>query len=325
MPDEALPVIERTCSLAHETHRIAFCQALESATNTQISQNAQTTRVLFAEIERLLARLWTLALAARAATANQLYQLALDQRESIFAALEAATGERHYWRISVPGGVRSDLQIEPLREALNFLQPGLAGWATTAAPAGLLGRTSNRIGIIPDDQVHTLELEGLAARGSSRVSDLRVTQPYAAYADYQAELSDDKNDDDEVHAETKPAGDVTARLSCAAADLSQSHSIIQAAMSRLLEDSNQNENEKEAVILDAPAADCAAASAVEGPHGPVSISYSYTSTGIVRGFVLKTPGAGVVQALPQLLEGRLLPQVPLILASLDLCIECQDQ
>ncbi len=332
-PTEALPIIERTCSLAHESHRIAFCQALEMAANTKISSTAESTRVLFAEIERMLARLWTLALAARAASAMQLYQLALEQRESIFAALEAATGERHYWRITLPGGARTDLQFEPLQETLNVLQPGLAGWEAIAAPTGQLGRSGVRIGIITEEQVNSLGLGGLAARGSSRQSDLRVTQPYAGYSDYAAKFSGDKDDEGEEEAGTgqsqgsKPAGDVTARLSCAASDLIQSYGVAQAAISRLVDEpQGPTANEPElATELAAPAKNYSAASSVEGPHGMVSIRFSYTNAGVISGLALETPGARLVQALPQLLDGRLLPQLPLILASLDLCIECLDQ
>jgi Ni,Fe-hydrogenase III large subunit len=318
--DDALPIIERTCSLAHETHRIAFCQALEIATKTKIDREAETTRVLFAEIERLLARLWTLALASRAAAAIQLYHTALGQRESIFTALEAATGTRHYWGIAVPGGTRNDVTLEPLQEALDLLLPGISAWRAVVAPRGLLGRISNGIGIISDEQASTIGLEGLARSGSSRVDDLRATQPYAAYADYQAELA--KLTENDEAASGKRSGDITSRLSAAASDLQVSHAIAQEALSKLRA---EPADKKSPVTVAAPHGDIAVSSVVEGPHGPVSLGYTYTSAGVITKLVLETPAGRLVEALPHLLEGRLLPQVPLILASLDPCIECIDQ
>ncbi len=321
-PDDALTIIERTCSLAHEAHRIAFCQAMEAATNTQISASAQSIRVVFAEIERILARLWTLALASRAAMATQLYHLALEQRESLFAALEGATGERHYWGIAVPGGIREDLELQPLQETLNFLEQGLAGWKTVVAPTGQLGRSGLRIGVIPPEQAQSMSLTGLAARGSIHVSDLRVTQPYARYGDYQTELSGGSNDEETTEdANIQHTGDVQARLACAASDISKSYAIVQAALKELLEAANKTETNK----IVAPSGEISASSSVEGPHGPVSIRFGYTNSGVVSGLVLQAPGAGVVEVLPQLLGGRLLPQIPMILASLDLCTECVDQ
>src|SRR5215472_2372676 len=60
MPDAALPIVERTCSHAHEAYRIAFCRALEEASGSKVSEMAEASRTLFAEIEFLLARLGTL-------------------------------------------------------------------------------------------------------------------------------------------------------------------------------------------------------------------------------------------------------------------------
>jgi hypothetical protein len=37
------------------------------------------------------------------------------------------------------------------------------------------------------------------------------------------------------------------------------------------------------------------------------------------------PGAELIAALPDLLQGRTMSQVPMVLASLDLCPECADQ
>jgi ech hydrogenase subunit E len=279
--------------------------------------------VLFAEIERLLARLWTLALAARAASAVQLHETALQQRESLFTALEATTGKRHYWGISIPGGTRNDLTIEPLQEALGRLQPEITAWRIAVAPKGLLGRSGNGIGIISDEQAREIGLEGVARSGSSRASDLRATQPYAAYADYQTELGKDtETDDASGSVGNKSAGDVTSRLTAVAADLLVSHAIAQKAVSKLQEDARDG---KLAVTIAAPRDDVSASSVVEGPHGPVSLGCTYTRAGVITELVLETPAGRLVQALPHLLEGRLLPQVPLILASLDPCIECIDQ
>jgi Ni,Fe-hydrogenase III large subunit len=293
------------------------------ATKTKIDRDAETTRVLFAEIERLLVHLWTLALAARAASAIQLHETALQQRESLFTALEATTGKRHYWGISVPGGTRNDLTLEPLQEALEHLLPELTAWRVAVTPKGILGRTGSGIGIISEEQAHTIGLEGVARSGSPRVGDLRATQPYAAYADYQIELGKDtETDESSGSAGNKPAGDVASRLTAVAADLLVSHSIAQKALRNLQEEAGDS---KPLVAVAAPQDDVSASSVVQGPHGPVSVSYTYTRAGVITELVLETPAGRLIQALPHLLEGRLLPQVPLILASLDPCIECIDQ
>ncbi len=273
----------------------------------------------------MLARLWTLALAARAAGAISLYRLALDQREALFAALEAGTGQRHYWAVTVPGGVRNDLDLAPLQETLSLLEPRLGAWKVAVGPTGQIGRVGNQMGAISTDQAQTIGLAGLAARGSGVETDLRITKPYAAYGQYQVQLLGGEAEE-EGHVREgarKVAGDVTSRLTAAAADLLSSHSIAQAAISQLT--TEPDESAATPAGLPAPAENSTVTSSVECPHGPITTTFRFTGDRVMSGLELETPGAILVEALPQLLEGRLLLQVPLILASLDLCIECLDQ
>ena len=280
--------MERICSHAHEAYRIAFCQALEEASGGQLSASAEVTRTLFAEIECLLARLWTLALATRAAGTISLYRLALDQRESLYAGLEAATGKRHYWAVAVPGGARADLNVAPLREVLASLGSGVAAWKAIVAPGGQVGRACNQIGVISPEQLEAI-----------------VPESDATYADYRTRL----------------AGDVTSRLTRVADDLIACHARAEASLAELGEQMEEKTSPTPAL----PSTSSPVTGMVTGPHGPIRLSYQLTGDGTLQNLALETPEASLVEALPQLLEGRLLLQVPLILASLDLCVECLDQ
>jgi Ni,Fe-hydrogenase III large subunit len=248
---------------------------------------AEATRTLFAEIEFLLARLGTLALATRATGTISLYRLALDQRESLFAALEGATGRRQYWAIAVPGGARVDLNLEPLQEVLASLEPALVAWKTVVAPGGLVGRACNQVGVISAEQLEAI-----------------VPESDATYTEYRAQL----------------AGDVTSRLTRVADDLVACHGRAQAALAKL------GEHPEEPLVSPAIAsASSTVTGMVSGPHGPIRLSFHLASDGTLHELSLETPEKYLVGALPQLLEGRLLLQVPLILTSLDLCVECLDQ
>jgi Ni,Fe-hydrogenase III large subunit len=186
------------------------------------------------------------------------------------------------------------------------------------------------MGAISTDQAQTIGLSGLAARGSGVETDLRMTKPYAAYGQYQVQLLGGEAQEEGrartvPEGERKVAGDVTSRLTAAAADLVSSHSIAQAAISQLT--TEPDEPAAAPAELPALAEKSSVTSSVECPHGPVSIAFRFSGdagTGVMSDLELQTPGAILVEALPQLLEGRLLLQVPLILASLDLCIECLD-
>ncbi|HLY30167.1 MAG TPA: nickel-dependent hydrogenase large subunit, partial [Ktedonobacterales bacterium] len=85
-PADALAIIERSCSLAGGAHRLAYCLALESLTRSEAPENARIVRTLFVEVERILARLWTLGQTARAAEEYTPFQEALEQRELLLSA-----------------------------------------------------------------------------------------------------------------------------------------------------------------------------------------------------------------------------------------------
>src|SRR5579863_3800940 len=66
-PDDALAIVERSCSLAGPAHRQALCLALEAVAGVEAPESDRIARSLFAELARILARLWTLGQVARAA------------------------------------------------------------------------------------------------------------------------------------------------------------------------------------------------------------------------------------------------------------------
>lgn len=309
---EALLIVERACSLAHESHRIALCMAVEAAASAAVPPAAQRVRLLYAELERILARLWNLVQIARAAGWSEAEADALEQRETLFEALQAATGRRHYWAVSVPGGVREDLDAAPLKRVLDAFDPALAAWRTRVAPTGRLGRIARHLGSLSAERAAELGLTGIAARGSRLTEDLRRTRPYGAYDANTAALK---------VTERELGGDVAARLVCIIEDVGTSLSLAQPVADELAAATTLPAL-RAALGEVRPGTICAAA--VEGPHGPIELAVTLAGAERLAQLRLSAPGAATLTALPELLEGRSLAQATVILASLDLCIECLD-
>jgi Ni,Fe-hydrogenase III large subunit len=309
--DDALAVIERSCALAGTAHRIALCQAIEVATSTAVSADARVTRVLFSEIERLLARLWQLATISRAAGQPATMRDALEQREALFASLEEATGQRRYWAVATPGGVRDDLKIEPLKQVVDELTHTLDVWRAAASPNGPLGRAGQGVGPLRAERAEALDLAGVAAAGSGIVHDLRRDEPYGGYKDLAYEWP----------AAEEGAGDVAARVRAAVQDCSNSLGLARAAFDVLSQAATPGSG---MAVIKPPTAVVEATTRVEGPHGPVALSLALTPQLTVTRLRVETPAAHMLAALSDTLEGRLVAQAPAIVASLDLCMECLD-
>lgn len=309
---DVLVLAEYSCALAGTAHRIAVVEAIEAATKTRPTRAARLTRVLFAEIERALARLWYLAECARAGGVQDAYAAALEQRETLFAALVAATGARVFWGIAVPGGIGRTIELADLSAAVKQVESDVAGWRDAISARGALGRAGAGVGVIAAEQVEALGLTGLAARGAIEMTDLRRERPYGGYKDLEDEISWPEPPE-------RLAGDVSARLARAVDDLATSLSIAQASLNSL----GDSVAEEGPATLSTPSGEGTAR--IAGPHGPVAASVTLSGADTIARMQLEIPGTALLAALRDLLVGARLGQAPLILASLDLCLECLDQ
>jgi Ni,Fe-hydrogenase III large subunit len=315
--ERALPIVERSCSFAGHSHRLAFCRAVESVTGAAPSARARLVCGLYAELERTLARLWLLGMTARAAGLQREFRRALEQRELLFDALEAATGERVYWAVPVPGGVRAladEEASDALGAALARLAPDVAGWQAAAAPRGRLGHAGAAVGRITRERAEALGLAGLAGRAAGVDRDLRRDKPYGAYADVAVEW------DDEMSLAAAARGDAAARVSHAAADLATSLRLARAFLDALA----GADDTALAPQAAARAADGAGHGTIEGPHGPVTATVTLGPGDVVERLRIETPAAATLKAVPEALEGLAVTLAPLGLVSLDLCVECVD-
>jgi Ni,Fe-hydrogenase III large subunit len=314
---QALDIVERSCGFAGNSARTLVCQALEMSMGMAPSPRARLVRAIFAEIERMLARLWNLGSVARAAGMLRPFHDALEQREVLFDSLVDATGERVFWAIAQPGGVR-DLDgsdhLESIKHALDQLGPAVETWKVATAPRGPFGRAGAGVARITEERAAALHLTGLSARASGIARDVRRDAPYGAYADIEFDWREP---------DTTPAsgnGDAAARMAIASMDFGTSWRLARAFLDALpsLEDTPATNGH---VRTDK---DQECQSVIEGPHGEVRATVTLSQDESINQLSLRTPGRQLVDALPEILQGLRIDLVPLALASLDLCLECVD-
>lgn len=311
---DALDLIERTCAQGGSVYRTALCLAVESATRTTPPKPARVTRTLFAEIERILARLWYLGDCARASDLAYYQGLALAQREALFAALDEATGARRFWGVAIPGGCRDDIAFAGVGAALKDLEPTLTVWRAATESKGPLGRAGAGIGAIATDLAEKCGLAGQAAAGALALDDPRQSTTDGGYADLSEEIV--------WPAESAGAkGDAGERMRVAVADLATSYAIALSCVSTLESIATPEYQAR----LGGPAANVSGEARVAGPHGPASVRVTLGASSEITRLALSTPADATLKALPYILEDARLEKAPLILASLDLCLECNDQ
>ena len=302
---DALVVLERACAHAGQAYRLALSIAVERAARITTPRAAQLMRVFFAELEMTQSALRALAELARALSLPALYARGLEQRERIYEATTAATGERVYWGIARPGGVRADIRLAAARVILDWLPDVIESWRVATAPKGSLRRAADRV-----DAQGTQPLAASAgAVGRLSAEDARRTAPYDGYRAITLDWS--SLEDGRV-----TAADLVSRSLALVARLKLSGDIMRVCAETL--------GDLAPELATAPLKAGQGSVTVQTAHGPARLEVTLTGDQRIAQLRLATTCATAQTDAPVWLVGRRLAHVPAILASLDLCPSCAD-
>jgi Ni,Fe-hydrogenase III large subunit len=321
--EEALTLIEHACGTCGYSHRLAFCLALEQSAGITPPPRARALRTAFAEIERVLSRLWYLMQIGRASEIGTIFSGALEAREMLFDACVSAVGTRMFWEVAVPGGITEISDPDALIEAVSDVENRLMALDSLLIPTGMLMRRMKGRGVISSDTVADLGLTGLLARATGTTADMRSTDAYEYYDQIADILTSEEANPTDLN------GDVASRVQLALADLHTSLNCIVEIVTDLPD--GQGHEPFPTILVPATIS-----SQIEGPHGQehISLELGANSTGGQRtdpsqsGWIsvctLTTPSSANIGIVPIILNGTSLNEVPLILASLDICVACVD-
>ena len=219
-----LPYFDRLDYVAPMNQEHAWCLAIEKLTSTPVPRRASLIRVLFCEIGRVLNHLLNVTTQAMDVGALTPPLWGFEEREKLMVFYERACGARLHAAYFRPGGVHQDLTPALIED--------IDQWAVAFAPVlddieGLL--TENRIfkqrnadiGIVTEDDILKWGYSGVMVRGSGLAWDLRRSQPYECYDEFEFKVPVGKN------------GDCYDRYLCRMAEMRESTSIIRQAIAKL--------------------------------------------------------------------------------------------
>ena len=195
---QALPYFDRLDYVAPMNQEHAFCLAIERLLGIEVPRRGQLIRVLYSEIGRLLSHLLNVTTQAMDVGALTPILWGFEEREKLMAFYERASGARMHANYFRPGGVHQDLPPPLLDDIGAFCDPFLK---VCDDIEGLL--TENRIfkqrnvdiGVIHLDDAIAWGFTGVMLRGSGAAWDLRKSQPYECYPEFEFEIPIGKNGD----------------------------------------------------------------------------------------------------------------------------------
>src|SRR5579862_6534713 len=326
---QVVTLTDRVDYLANLSNNLVYALAVEKLIgDIEIPPRAQWMRVMLAEFSRLSSHLVWLGTHALDIGAMTVFFYCFREREDILRIFEMFSGQRMMTSYIRIGG----LALEPPRgwqqvvgKFINAFPSKVDEYENLLNSNPIWKVRTQGVGFVPLDDLLDLGVTGPMIRAAGMKWDVRKDEPYSSYDQFDFEIP--------VHTEN----DVFARYRVRLEEMRQSARIIKQALEGMPEGAWQAsapkivlpEREKMKTQMEAliyhfkivtegfrvPSGE--AYQAVESPRG--EIAYYVVSNGTSKPYrvYMRTPSFGNLQALPALLEGRLLADSIAALGSMD--------
>ena len=193
-----LPYFDRLDYVAPMNQEHAWCLAIEKLTGVKVPRRASLIRVLYCEIGRVLNHLLNVTTQAMDVGALTPPLWGFEEREKLMGFYERACGARLHAAYFRPGGVHQDLtgdlldDIEQWAEEFPRVLDDIDGLLTENR---IFKQRNADIGIVTQEDALSYGFSGVMVRGSGMAWDLRRSQPYECYNEFNFHVPVGKNGD----------------------------------------------------------------------------------------------------------------------------------
>ena len=182
---DALLLVERMNGTNAFAHALAAVQAMERTAACEVPPRAQVLRSFWAELERLRSHAATIAGLCKSTALAVPTSLAYQRVEELLRLCGAHAGHRYLFGLLSPGGLAQDLPDAAARTLATAAQAVAARLADLAEELLFDNSFIDRleeVGLIDAKTARRYSLVGPVGRAAGHAGDLRIDQPYAAYA-----------------------------------------------------------------------------------------------------------------------------------------------
>ncbi len=326
---QAVPYFDRLDYVAPMNQEHAFALAIEKLLNIEVPIRGQYIRVLFCEIGRILSHLLNITTQALDVGALTPSLWGFEERETLMTFYERVSGSRLHANYFRAGGVHQDLPGGLNEDILKFCHtfPKVIDDLETLLTDNRIFKQRNvDIGVVTKQEAIDHSFSGVMLRGSGVAWDLRKSQPYECYRDFDFKIPIGKN------------GDCYDRYLCRIEEMRQSVEIIKDCINKMPSGPVKSVDGKitpppkedlkksmEAVIhhfklfsegFRVPEGEIYAA--VEAPKGEFGVYLISDGSHKPYRCKIRAPGFSHLQAMDYLIKGHMLADVPAVIGSLDL-------
>jgi NADH-quinone oxidoreductase subunit D len=312
-------------------NNLAYSMAVEKLVDLDVPARAQALRVILAELTRFQSHLVWLGTAALDLAAMSMFLYCFREREYILDIMEMCSGQRMMTTYIRPGGLWRDVPVEfeaAVRDILKTFPKRIDQYEALLTRNPLMLDRTLGIGKLTGEECLNFGVTGPMLRASGVKWDLRKTQPYSGYEQYDFEVP------------TRTEGDVYARFLVRLEEMRQSLKIIGQALDKLPLGAVRSNNYKfvppprseigvsmEALIhhfklwtegFNAPKG--SVYSAVESPRGELGVYLEADGGPKPYRIHWRTPSFDNLQSIPLMAKGVLVADLVAIIGSVDIVL-----
>ncbi|MDQ1238310.1 MAG: NADH-quinone oxidoreductase subunit [Thermodesulfobacteriota bacterium] len=188
---QVIPLTERCDYMGASSNSLVYCLCVERIIDVPAPERAQAIRVIMAELSRIFSHLFWLGTHAHDVGAMTPLFYTLREREEIMNLFELVAGGRlmpNYLRI---GGLNKDLEegfIERLGKFTETFDERVDDYETLLTKNAIYMDRTKGVGVLPLQDAIALGASGPVIRGSGLAWDIRKTEPYSGYEQYQFDI-----------------------------------------------------------------------------------------------------------------------------------------
>lgn len=326
---QATPYFDRLDYVAPMNQEHAYCLAIEKLMGIEVPKRGQYIRVLYAEIGRILNHILNLTAFALDVGAMTPLLWGFEEREKLMEFYERACGARLHANYFRPGGVAADLPaglLEDIDAWADQYDVFMKDFDRVLTGNRIFKQRTVDIGTVTAEEALDWGFTGPNIRASGLAWDLRKSQPYDSYEDFDFDIPVGKN------------GDCYDRFLVRFEEMWQSLKIIKQAIKNMPDGPVIVENHKvappsradmkrsmEALIhhfklftegFHVPAGECYAA--VEAPKGEFGVYLVSDGSNRPYRCKIRAPGFPHLQGLDFMSKGHMLADVVANIGSLDI-------
>lgn len=180
-----IPFTDRLDYLASMNSQLGYVLAVEKLLKLEVSQRAQSIRVLMAELNRIASHLIAIGTFAQdlGAFGTPLLYCFRD-RENIMNIFDGICGNRLTYSYMLIGGVASDMTTEleaAIRKFIRYMRSKINDYEWLLTHNAIFVARSKKIGVLKKETALNYSVTGPNLRASGVRRDLRKDEPYLGY------------------------------------------------------------------------------------------------------------------------------------------------